>query len=64
MGRVAEAADDARRALALALDLGYPAGEAMALDRLAVAVFRAGDLHTAVQLAGRPGRPRSMSPAG
>jgi predicted ATPase/DNA-binding CsgD family transcriptional regulator/DNA-binding XRE family transcriptional regulator len=51
MGRVAEAADDARRALALARELGDPAREATALDRLAVAVFRAGDLDSAVQLA-------------
>ncbi len=51
MGRVAEAADDARRALALARELGDPAREALALDRLAVAVFRAGDLGTALQLA-------------
>jgi predicted ATPase/DNA-binding CsgD family transcriptional regulator/DNA-binding XRE family transcriptional regulator len=53
MGLVAEAADDARRALALARELGDPAREAMALDRLAVAVFRAGDLDGAVQLAVR-----------
>ncbi|HYB15085.1 MAG TPA: LuxR C-terminal-related transcriptional regulator [Streptosporangiaceae bacterium] len=51
MGHVAEAADDARRALALARELGDPAREAVALDRLAVAVFRVGDLHSAVQLA-------------
>jgi len=51
MGRVAEAAADARRALALARELGDPAREATALDRLAVAVFRAGDLGTALQLA-------------
>jgi predicted ATPase/DNA-binding CsgD family transcriptional regulator/DNA-binding XRE family transcriptional regulator len=51
MGRVAEAADDARRALAMARALGDPAREAMALDRLAVAVFRAGDLDSALQLA-------------
>ena len=56
IGRVAEAADDARRSLALALALGDPAREAMALDRLAVAVFRAGDLHTAVQLAVQAGK--------
>jgi predicted ATPase/DNA-binding CsgD family transcriptional regulator/transcriptional regulator with XRE-family HTH domain len=51
MGRVAEAADDARRSLALARELGYPAGEAQALAHLAVATFRAGDLDSAVQLA-------------
>ena len=51
LGRVAEAADDARRSLALARELGYPAGEALALAHLAVAVFRAGDLDGAIQLA-------------
>jgi DNA-binding CsgD family transcriptional regulator len=51
MGRVVEAADDARRSLALARELDYLAGEAMALGHLAVAVFRAGDLGGAVQLA-------------
>jgi predicted ATPase/DNA-binding CsgD family transcriptional regulator len=51
LGRAAEAADDARRSLALARELGYPAGEALALGHLAVAVYRAGDLDSAVQLA-------------
>ena len=50
LGRAAEAADDARRSLALARELGYPAGEALALGHLAVAVYRAGDLDSAVQL--------------
>jgi predicted ATPase/DNA-binding CsgD family transcriptional regulator len=50
LGRVAEAADDARRSLALARELGYPAGEALALGHLAVAVYRAGELNSAVQL--------------
>jgi predicted ATPase/DNA-binding CsgD family transcriptional regulator/transcriptional regulator with XRE-family HTH domain len=53
LGRAAEAVDDARRSLALAQELGYPAGEAQALAHLAVAVFRAGDLDSAVQLAGQ-----------
>ena len=53
LGRVAEAADDARRSLALARELGYRAGETEALAHLAVAVFRAGDLGSAVQLAGQ-----------
>jgi predicted ATPase/DNA-binding CsgD family transcriptional regulator len=51
LGRVDEAADDARRSLALSRELGYPAGETQALAHLAVAVFRAGDLDSAVQLA-------------
>jgi predicted ATPase/DNA-binding CsgD family transcriptional regulator len=50
LGRAAEAADDARRSLALAQELGYPAGEVLALGHLAVAVYRAGDLDSAVQL--------------
>ena len=50
LGRAAEAADDARRSVALARELGYPAGEALALGHLAVAVYRAGDLDSAVQL--------------
>jgi predicted ATPase/DNA-binding CsgD family transcriptional regulator/transcriptional regulator with XRE-family HTH domain len=50
LGRVAEAADDARRSLALARELSYPDGEAVALGHLAVAVFRAGDPRSAIQL--------------
>jgi DNA-binding CsgD family transcriptional regulator len=53
LGRAAEAADDARRSLAMARELGYRAGEAQALAHLAVAVFRAGDLDNAVHLAGQ-----------
>jgi len=51
LGRFGEAADDARRALAVARELGYPAGEAMALVDLATAAYYAGDLGGAVQLA-------------
>jgi DNA-binding CsgD family transcriptional regulator len=51
LGRAAEAADDARRSLALARELGYPAGEALALAHLAGAVLRAGDPVSAVRLA-------------
>jgi DNA-binding CsgD family transcriptional regulator len=51
LGRVDEAADDARRSLAMARELSYPAGETQALAHLAVAVFRAGDLDSAVRLA-------------
>jgi predicted ATPase/DNA-binding CsgD family transcriptional regulator/transcriptional regulator with XRE-family HTH domain len=51
LGRAAEAADDARRSLALAQELDYPAGEALALAHLAGAVLRAGDPDSAVQLA-------------
>ena len=51
LGRNAEAIDDGRRALALARELGYPAGEALALQRLSVAASFAGDLDGAVRLA-------------
>jgi len=51
LGRLAEAVDDGRRALALARELGYPAGEALALEGLSVAALYAGDFGGAVQLA-------------
>jgi predicted ATPase/DNA-binding CsgD family transcriptional regulator len=51
LGRIDEAADDARRALAVARELGYPAGEAMALVDLAAVAFYAGDFGGAVRLA-------------
>ena len=37
LGRIAEAAEDGRRSLALARELGYPAGEALALLDLSLA---------------------------
>ena len=51
MGRIAEAADDGHRALALARELGYSAGEALALYDLAVAAHHADDRGGAVRLA-------------
>jgi non-specific serine/threonine protein kinase len=51
LGRVNEAADEGRRALALARELGYPVGEALALAILSVAAYYAGDIDTALQLA-------------
>jgi predicted ATPase/DNA-binding CsgD family transcriptional regulator len=51
LGRIAEADDDGRRSLALARELGYPAGEALALYDLAVAAHHAGDRGGAVRLA-------------
>jgi DNA-binding CsgD family transcriptional regulator len=51
LGRIDEAAGDARRALAVARELGYPAGEAMALVDLAAAAFYADDFDAAVRLA-------------
>jgi predicted ATPase/DNA-binding SARP family transcriptional activator/DNA-binding CsgD family transcriptional regulator/transcriptional regulator with XRE-family HTH domain len=51
IGRIAEAAQDARRCLALAGDLGYPAGHAGALLTLSIAASHVGDLRSAVRLA-------------
>jgi DNA-binding CsgD family transcriptional regulator len=51
MGRIAEAADEGCRSLALARELRYPLGETLALGYLSVAASYAGDLDTAVQLA-------------
>jgi predicted ATPase/DNA-binding CsgD family transcriptional regulator len=51
MGRSAEAADDGRRALAMARELGYPAGESQALAGLGVAASQADDYEGYVRLA-------------
>jgi predicted ATPase/DNA-binding CsgD family transcriptional regulator len=51
LGRFAEAADDGRRSLVLARELGYPAGEALALAGLSIAAYDGDDLGSAVQLA-------------
>jgi non-specific serine/threonine protein kinase len=51
MGRIPEAVDDGRRALALARELDYPAGEALALERLSITAIMADDLDRAVELA-------------
>ena len=51
LGRFAEAATDGRRSLALARELGYPAGEALALAGLSIAAYDGDDLGSAVQLA-------------
>jgi DNA-binding CsgD family transcriptional regulator len=50
VGRLAEGAEDARRVLALARELSYPAGEATALRRLGIAAVNAGEYDKAVQL--------------
>jgi DNA-binding CsgD family transcriptional regulator len=50
LGRTAEAADDGRRSLAISRELGYPAGEALALVNLGIAALYAGDGGGAVQL--------------
>jgi predicted ATPase/DNA-binding CsgD family transcriptional regulator len=51
MGQFAEAADDGRRSLALARELGYPAGQALALAGLSIAAYDSDDLGGAVQFA-------------
>jgi predicted ATPase/DNA-binding CsgD family transcriptional regulator len=51
LGRLAEAAADGRRSLAMARELGYPAGEALALAGLSIAAYDGDDLGSAVRLA-------------
>jgi len=51
LGQLAEAAEDGRRSLALARELGDPVGEALALDQLSLAALRAGDRDGAVRIA-------------
>jgi predicted ATPase/class 3 adenylate cyclase/DNA-binding CsgD family transcriptional regulator len=51
LGRTAEAADEARRALNLAQEIGYPAGQARALVNLFLAALYTGDLETALKWA-------------
>ncbi len=51
LDRVREAVDDARRALDLARELAYPAGEALALAELALAAHYAGDHETLLKRA-------------
>jgi predicted ATPase/DNA-binding CsgD family transcriptional regulator len=60
-GRVPEAADNARRALALARELGYPAGEALALMELSCAADYAGDSAASLERAQQSCR---IGPAG
>jgi len=50
MGMLAEGAEDARRSLAMAGDLGYPAGESAAVRLLVIAALYSGDDDGAVQL--------------
>jgi predicted ATPase/DNA-binding CsgD family transcriptional regulator/DNA-binding XRE family transcriptional regulator len=51
MGRAAEAVGDARRTLALAREIGYPAGEVLALIQVSLGADYAGDHDEAVRLA-------------
>ena len=50
MGRVAEAADDARRSMDVARQTGYPGLEAIALTCLSTVAWRAGDRDGALRL--------------
>jgi predicted ATPase/class 3 adenylate cyclase/DNA-binding CsgD family transcriptional regulator len=50
MGRSGEGAEDGRHALAMARDLGYPAGEAAALEALSITAYERGDYDEAVRL--------------
>jgi predicted ATPase/DNA-binding CsgD family transcriptional regulator len=51
LGQIPEAAEDARRSLAVAREMGYPFGEVFALVLLASAAAAAGDLGEAARLA-------------
>jgi len=51
LGRFGEAAEDARRALAVAREIGYPAGEALALADVTIPMCYAGDFEGALRLA-------------
>ena len=51
LGRVAEGAEEGRCSLALAREVGWPAGEALALAYLSNAADYAGDIDDALQLA-------------
>jgi non-specific serine/threonine protein kinase len=64
MGRAAEAADDARRALALARETGNPAEELMALTNLSLSVGSAGDHDEALRLARQAGQITAGIPGG
>ena len=50
LGQVPEAAEDARRSLAVARELGYPLGEVLALAQLADAAAAIGDVGEALRL--------------
>ena len=50
MGRSGEGAEDGHCSLAMSRELGYPAGEAMALGKLGIAAMYCGDYDEAVRL--------------
>ena len=63
LGQFPEAAEDARRALAVAREVGHPFAEAVALLDLALAAAAAGDLGDAVRLARQAGQVPGDIPA-
>ena len=63
LGQFPEAAEDARRALAVAREVGHPFGEVVALLDLALAAAAVGDLGDAVRLARQAGQVPSDIPA-
>ena len=64
MGRTAEAAGEARRSLALAREIGDPAGELLALTELSLDTDYAGDHDEAVRLARQAGQITAGIPGG
>jgi predicted ATPase/DNA-binding CsgD family transcriptional regulator/DNA-binding XRE family transcriptional regulator len=56
MGRTAQAANDARRALALAREIGHPGAELLAVVELSLDAFYAGDHDEAVRVARQAGQ--------
>ena len=63
LGRHAEAAEDAGRALAMAREIAYPLGQVNALDPLSSAAEYAGDLDRAVRLTRQAGQITAGVPA-
>jgi predicted ATPase/DNA-binding CsgD family transcriptional regulator/DNA-binding XRE family transcriptional regulator len=63
LGQFPEAAEDARRALVVAREVGYPLGEVLALIDLAWAAAAIGDIGEAVQLARQAGQVPGDIPA-
>jgi len=63
LGQIPEAAEDARRALAVAREVGHPFGEVVALLDLALAAAAVGDVGDAVRLARQAGQVPGDIPA-
>ncbi len=63
LGQIRQAASDARRALAVAREVGHPFGEVVALLDLALAAAAVGDLGNAVRLARQAGQVPGDVPA-